>query len=107
MPTDARSLLAEQSGIVFGTGFGVVTDIQSGPGGLYVTSLTQGSLFRITDNTVAVVEPVPEPTVVATVALLLAGAARRGRPHGAVIAESLASRSSFFERRETRRKRRG
>ena len=74
------SLLAEQSGIVFGTGFGVVTDIQSGPGGLYVTSLTQGSLFRITDNVAGVVAPVPEPRCAIVAVALAVIARRRHRP---------------------------
>ena len=38
--------LAEQSQILFGTGFGTVTDIVTGPGGMYVLSL-DGTLYRI------------------------------------------------------------
>src|SRR6185503_17456735 len=61
----AGALLSEQSGIVFGTGFGTVTDLQAGPGGLYVTSLSNGALYRIiaTDATTHMmsVAPVPEP----------------------------------------------
>src|SRR4051812_44101743 len=45
------SLLAEQSSIVFGNGFGTVTDILSGPGGMYVVSI-DGSVFRITTSDV-------------------------------------------------------
>jgi aldose sugar dehydrogenase len=39
---------AEMSEIIFGSGFGVVTDLENGPDGrLYVVSLTQGTLYRI------------------------------------------------------------
>ena len=57
------SLLAEQSSIVFGNGFGTVTDITAGPGGLYVLSLTDGAMFRITTDgpTPMSVSAVPEP----------------------------------------------
>jgi glucose/arabinose dehydrogenase len=40
--------LAEQDQIIFGSGFGVVTDILNGPGGMFVLSLSQGKLYRIT-----------------------------------------------------------
>lgn len=40
--------ITEQSTIVFGTNFGIVTDIQTGPNGhLYVLSLSRGTLFEI------------------------------------------------------------
>jgi len=39
---------AEMSEIVFGSGFGIVTDLENGPDGrLYVVSLTQGRVYRI------------------------------------------------------------
>ena len=38
----------EQAEIIFGSGFGVVTDMQNGPDGLlYVLSLSQGTIYRI------------------------------------------------------------
>ena len=53
---------AEASLLAFGSGFGVVTDLQIGPDhALYVVSLSQGQVFRIA--------PVPEP---ATWVMLLA-----------------------------------
>lgn len=61
------SLLAEQSSIVFGNGFGTVTDILAGPGGMYVLSLG-GSLYRITTSDASMsalpasVAAVPEPS---------------------------------------------
>jgi glucose/arabinose dehydrogenase len=64
------SLLAEQSSIVFGNGFGVVTDFQAGPGGLYVTSLTNGALYRITTvstGSAPFVSAVPEPLALSLV----------------------------------------
>jgi hypothetical protein len=40
--------LGESEAYVVGTGFGVVTAIHTGPDGLlYVTSLTNGALYRI------------------------------------------------------------
>jgi len=41
--------LGEQNQILFGTGFGTVTDIITGPGGMYVLSLN-GNLYRISQN---------------------------------------------------------
>ncbi len=39
---------AEMSEIIFGSGFGVVTDLENGPDGkLYVVSLSQGRVYRI------------------------------------------------------------
>ena len=53
---------AQESLLAFGSGFGVVTDLQIGPDhALYVLSLSEGQVYRIA--------PVPEP---ATWALLLA-----------------------------------
>ena len=38
----------ESESLLFGTGFGVSTDIQTGPGGgLFVVSLTAGSVYEI------------------------------------------------------------
>jgi hypothetical protein len=79
------SLLAEQSAIVVGAGFGVVTDLQAGPGGLYVTSLTDGALYRITTATTGSmampeVAAVPEPGAgFSIVSAALAFALRRRR----------------------------
>jgi len=45
---------SEATQLAFGSDFGVITDLQVGPdGALYVTSLTQGTVYRIA--------PVPEP----------------------------------------------
>jgi glucose/arabinose dehydrogenase len=57
-------LLAEQSAIVFGTGFGVVTDFQAGPGGMYVTSLSNGVLYRIIADPSGSLPPLPPVTPV-------------------------------------------
>lgn len=66
------ALLAEQSEIIWGNGFGVVTDILSGPGGMYVLSLS-GSMYRITTGGVgAAVVAVPEPSLLAAVAIYIA-----------------------------------
>ena len=40
--------MTENESLIFGTGFGVVTDIETGPdGNLYVVSLDQGAVYRI------------------------------------------------------------
>lgn len=39
---------AEQEAITFGSDFGVVTDLFPGPGGMYVVSLTNNAVYRIT-----------------------------------------------------------
>ena len=41
--------LAEQESIIFGIGFGTITDIITGPGGMYVLSL-EGNLYRISED---------------------------------------------------------
>jgi aldose sugar dehydrogenase len=52
LPTDLTDLVAdneaERSEVEFGTGFGVVTDIEIGPeGAVYVTSLGDGTVYKI------------------------------------------------------------
>jgi len=45
---NAATCSAEMSEILFGSGFGVITDLENGPDGwLYVVSLTGGAVFRI------------------------------------------------------------
>jgi hypothetical protein len=40
--------ITESESLLFGTGFGVGTDIQTGPNGnLYVVSLTSGAIYEI------------------------------------------------------------
>jgi aldose sugar dehydrogenase len=40
--------MTENESLVFGTGFGVVTDIETGPNGnLFVVSLDQGAIYEI------------------------------------------------------------
>jgi predicted porin len=44
----AKYDVTESESLVFGTGFGVGTDIQTGPNGnLYVVSLTLGTIYEI------------------------------------------------------------
>ena len=44
----AKYDITESESLLFGTGFGVGTDIQTGPNGnLYVVSLTAGSVYEI------------------------------------------------------------
>jgi glucose/arabinose dehydrogenase len=45
----SNARLAEQDSIVFGIGFGTITDIITGPGGMYVLSL-EGNLYRISED---------------------------------------------------------
>jgi hypothetical protein len=82
---DDDSLLAEQSSIVWGTDFGVVTDIVSGPGGMYVLSLGNEALYRITTRTapsMVSVSAIPEPSGLLGISLFLLFA-RRARHHHA------------------------
>ena len=45
---DAKHSLLESESLLFGTGFGVSTDIQTGPGGgLFVVSISSGSVYEI------------------------------------------------------------
>ncbi|HEY0550433.1 MAG TPA: hypothetical protein VGF13_12595 [Verrucomicrobiae bacterium] len=40
--------ITESESVLFGTGFGIGTDIQTGPNGnLYVVSLTKGAIYEI------------------------------------------------------------
>jgi glucose/arabinose dehydrogenase len=68
----------ESESLLFGTGFGVVTDIQTGPNGnLFVLSLSSGSLYEISALRV------PEPGALALLALgaiVLAACTRRRYP---------------------------
>jgi len=71
------SLFGEQSGVVFGSNFGSISDIITGPGGMYVLSLS-GNLYRISEDPsaqiaaqLAWVSAVPEPPAL----ILLCGAA--------------------------------
>ena len=44
----------EQSSIIFGTGFGPITDLETGPEGyLYVLSLGSGTIYRIVPSSAA------------------------------------------------------
>jgi len=53
---------AEQDALIFGSDFGTVTDLFAGPGGMYVVSLTNNTIYRITTTT-GLQRPsiVPEP----------------------------------------------
>lgn len=69
------------AGIVFGSGFGVTSDILTGPGGLFVLSLSNGTLYRISQNPAGAgrTRAVPEPDRL--MLIMLAGAVvlrRRG-----------------------------
>lgn len=75
--TDANRFLESES-LTFGQDFGTITDLISGPGGLYVLSYDNGALYRITPKVAAglyasgLITPaefatasaVPEPTAV-------------------------------------------
>ncbi len=60
--------LEESEQFLFGTGFGVVTDIETGPNGsLYIVSLDKGSVYEIYKG-----DPDPEPTPTQVVVALSA-----------------------------------
>jgi glucose/arabinose dehydrogenase len=61
----------ESESLLFGTGFGVVTDVQTGPDGhLYVVSLSDGAIYAIGPRAVSV----PAPPAWMAVGLGIAGA---------------------------------
>jgi hypothetical protein len=79
----ADGLLAEQSSVLFGSGFGIVSDLVPGPGGMYVLSLSNGTLYRITTATGATpssLTVVPEPLTIALILPLLGATRRRRAP---------------------------
>jgi glucose/arabinose dehydrogenase len=73
----------DTAGIVFGSNFGVTSDIINGPGGLFVLSLSNGTLYRITQNTSAVgmTRAVPEPVTALLAMLLFVRRSRRNVDH--------------------------
>ena len=69
--------ITESESLLFGSGFGILTDIQTGPGGsLFLVSLEHGSIYEIV-SAAAVPEP-PAWTLVAPLLLLLYGFTRTG-----------------------------
>jgi glucose/arabinose dehydrogenase len=81
----ATNRLAEQGSIVFGNGFGAITDIVTGPGGMYVLTL-EGNLYRISENPLTGTmmaqlaefsTPVPEPGAAGGVTILTTALLRR------------------------------
>src|SRR5207237_7509614 len=78
----ADNLFAEQSSILFASGFGTITDLTPGPGGMYVLSLTNGSLYRITTADVTAASAgavaVPEPAAAFLILLLVCSRRRAG-----------------------------
>ncbi|CAN5650766.1 hypothetical protein BH09PLA1_BH09PLA1_13610 [soil metagenome] len=72
--------LDESENILFGSGFGITSDIITGPGGLFVLSLSNGTLYRISENSASIgmTRAVPEPAG-ATALLAIGLLARRLR----------------------------
>jgi glucose/arabinose dehydrogenase len=82
-------LLDEQQSIIFGSGFGVTTDILNGPGGLFVLSLSKGALYRIRESATTSAQAmslratsVPETRAGAILLLVNASIVRIARRHG-------------------------
>jgi glucose/arabinose dehydrogenase len=59
----ADHLFAEQSPIVLGDGFGTITDLVNGPGGMFAVSYTSGAVYRVTTAPLGGATPVPEPQI--------------------------------------------
>lgn len=75
-------LLKESDQLIFGRDFGVTSDLINGPGGLFVVSLSNGAIYRISERTVASgrmfdARAVPEPAVVSGVIVLAVAFFRR------------------------------
>ena len=84
----SSALFAEQSEVLFGQGFGTIIDLIQGPGGMYVLSLGNGTLYRITtvtaDARLAALDlggMAPEPSAIGVIlpAWLLVRRCRGGR----------------------------
>ena len=84
------NLLAEQSQIIFGRDFGVVTDMVAGAGGMYVLSLSNDVMYRITTDTASGsgggggggIIPTPEPPPLVLLAAGMTFVLRRGTRKG-------------------------
>jgi glucose/arabinose dehydrogenase len=104
--------LAEQDSLIFGEGFGVVTDLFAGPGGMYVVSYGNGALYRITTagsgpqglrlaslSSVPIPEPGAAGCVVFAAALLVRRRRKRPASTDAVAMEGrLVSRPAWGRR---------
>jgi len=70
------SKFGEQSSILFGSDFGTITDLAAGPGGMYVLSYTNGTLYRITTSTAtgltaqSLEMAVPEPSAILMIGMI-------------------------------------
>ncbi len=68
-------LLKEQSSLIFGQGFNAITDLEPGPGGIYVLSYNNGIIYRITTTSTNATPSliasalVPEPTLLGLICL--------------------------------------
>ena len=70
--------LTESESLLFGKGFGVVTDIQTGPNGnLFVVSLSDGAIYEI--SATAKAPTLPTWTLLALSSLVIAACRRRCR----------------------------
>ena len=58
--------------IIFGTGFGCVSDVITGPDGLlYIVSLTDGTIYRIVPNSISQLSYLPYLFIPIIIALVL------------------------------------
>jgi hypothetical protein len=55
---------------VLGEGFGTITDLVNGPGGMFAVSYTSGAVYRITTAPLGAT-PVPEPQIALLFAAVL------------------------------------
>lgn len=100
------NFIDETANIRLGEGFGVITDILSGPGGLFVLSLN-GKLYRISQNPGAGLSSVdgltgltlvPEPSLMWTMLIPTILAARPRRCGNRAGHRERAARSAWFSR---------
>ncbi|HEX3356216.1 MAG TPA: PQQ-dependent sugar dehydrogenase [Tepidisphaeraceae bacterium] len=82
----SSQLLKEQSSLVFGQGFNAITDLEPGPGGMYVLSYNNGIIYRITTTStnatpqLAIASTlIPEPQLIGLICIAAPIASSRRR----------------------------
>ena len=94
----------EQSSLIFGSGFDAITDLTNGPGGMYVLSYDNGTVYRITTANRAMEfgTLVPEPGGILILMMALPFV-RRKKAHGRAVGFRGSLSIEPFQARRRRR----